>query len=189
LIVNYQKTIKTMKTNAKTRTEQILTVLNILAWVAFVGFLIEAGAILFSYGVSLFNPEGAKNLYNGLDLHRLMKFNFWHYTLSVSFRVAILIMKSMVWLLVIKTLSAVSLTDPFKMEIAQKLESIAYMLFATWVVGMTSAGHMAWLQEISGETHGEYVSGEFIFWAGLVYIISQVFKRGVEIQSENELTV
>jgi hypothetical protein len=24
---------------------------------------------------------------------------------------------------------------------------------------------------------------------GLVYIISQVFKRGVEIQSENELTV
>lgn len=31
--------------------------------------------------------------------------------------------------------------------------------------------------------------GEYFFMAGIVYIISQIFKRGVELQEENELTV
>ena len=33
------------------------------------------------------------------------------------------------------------------------------------------------------------ISGDFIFLAGIVYVFSQIFKKGVEIQSENELTV
>ncbi|MBN2635649.1 MAG: DUF2975 domain-containing protein [Prolixibacteraceae bacterium] len=32
-------------------------------------------------------------------------------------------------------------------------------------------------------------TGPFLFMAGLVFVISQIFKRGVEIQSENDLTV
>jgi hypothetical protein len=32
-------------------------------------------------------------------------------------------------------------------------------------------------------------SGEYFFIAGMVYIISQVFKRGIEMQEENTLTV
>ena len=54
-----------MKTLLKTRTGQILTVMPILAWVAFVGYLLEAGAVLVSYGVSVVNPEVATNLYRG----------------------------------------------------------------------------------------------------------------------------
>ena len=54
--------------------------------------MIEAGAILVSYGESYVNPEGAKNL----NLYNLRQFNFWHYTLSVSFMVALPIMKSWV---------------------------------------------------------------------------------------------
>ena len=42
---------------------------------------------------------------------------------------------------------------------------------------------------LTGELHGNWISGEFIFMVGLVFIISQVFKRGVEIQAENDLTV
>jgi hypothetical protein len=30
---------------------------------------------------------------------------------------------------------------------------------------------------------------EFIFMAGVVFIMSQAFKRGVEIQSDNDLTI
>jgi hypothetical protein len=75
------------------------------------------------------------------------------------------------------------------MEVANTLERISYVLFGTWIVGMLSSAYSAWLMKTTGETFVNYVSGEFIFVAGLVFIISQVFKRGVEIQSENELTV
>ena len=86
-------------------------------------------------------------------------------------------------------LSKMSLMNPFKMEVAQKLEKISHLLFGTWIVGMLGSAHSAWLMKLTGQLYGNWVSGEFIFMAGLVFIISQVFKRGVEIQSENELTV
>ena len=178
-----------MEIKTKTRTRQILTVMYILAWVAFIGLMIEAGAILVSFAVSCVNPEGAKNLYKGLNLYSLREFNFWHYAQFVSFMVAIPIMKAYIMFLVVKTLSKVNLVNPFKIEVALRLERISYVLFATWLVSLLSNVYSHWLLKITGEQYENGVSGEYLFVAGLVYIISQVFKRGVEIQSENELTV
>lgn len=178
-----------MNIQTKTRTEQILTVMRILAWVAFIGFMIEAGVVLVSYGFSCFNPDAAKNVYRGINLYNLRQFNFWHYTLSVSFMMALSIMKSWVSFLVIKTLSKFNLKNPFTMEVAKRLEKISYVAFGTWLVSMLSNAHTSWLMRITEELHGNWISGEFIFAVGLVFVISQVFQRGVEIQSENDLTV
>jgi hypothetical protein len=178
-----------MEIRTKTKTEQILTVMLILTWVVFIGLMIQAGAILFTYGISCVNPEAGKNLYKGLNLYDLEQFNFWYYTLSVAFMVAISCMKAFMSFLVIKTLSKVNLANPFKIEVAQILERISYVQLGIWVVSLINNGYAYWLLEITGEQHGNEVSGEFLFVAGLVFIISQVFKRGVEIQSENELTV
>lgn len=178
-----------MSTNKKTKTEQILMAMPVLAWVAFVAFAIEAGAVLISFGVSYSNPESAKNLYRGLDLFELRSFSFWYYTQSVSLIVSISVLKSYMWLLVIKTLSKFNLNNPFTMEVAKKLEKVSYVLFSVWLISMLSNAHRAWLLKVTGSLQGEWISGEFIFIAGLVFIISQIFKRGVEIQEENELTV
>ncbi len=178
-----------MKTLPKTRTEQILAVMPILAWVASIGFIIEGGAILISYGISWLDPEAAKNLYRGLNLFNLRQFNFWHYTMSVSFLVALAMMKSWVSYLVIGTLSEFNLKNPFTRDVAMKLEKISIIAFGTWVVTMLYNAHTGWLMKITGELHGNWLSGEFIFMVGIVFIVSQVFKRGIEIQSENELTV
>src|SRR5688572_18918249 len=178
-----------MEFKTQTRTQQILTVMKILAWVAFIGFAIEAGAVLFSYAVSCFNPESARNLYKGLNLYTLRKFNFWYYTGTVSFMVALPAMKSYASFLVIGILSRINMVSPFTMDISVRLEKISYVLFGMWLVSIISAGHMAWLVKLTGEMYGTYGSGESIFFAGIVFIVSQVFKRGVEIQSDNELTV
>lgn len=189
MIVNYQKTINIMEIKAKTRTEQILIVMNILAWVAFVGLMIKAGALLVSYGISCINPGAARNLYQEHGLYNLRQFNFWHYTLSVSLLIALSGMKAFVFFLAIKILSKVNLMNPFKIEVAQILQRIGYVLLGTWCMAMLANAHTGWLLKETGELHGDWVSTEVIFMAGLVFIISQVFKRGVEIQSENDLTV
>jgi len=151
--------------------------------------MIEGGAILTSYGISWVNPEAAKNLYLGLNLYNLSKFSFWYYTQSVSFLIVLSIMKSYVSFLVIRTLSKFNLKNPFTTEVAGRLEKISYYAFGTWLVTMLYNAHSTWLMKKTGELNGTWISGEFIFMVGLVYIFSQVFKRGVEIQSENELTV
>ncbi|HEY4326666.1 MAG TPA: DUF2975 domain-containing protein [Mucilaginibacter sp.] len=178
-----------MEFKTKTRTEQILTVMNIVAWVAFIGFMVEAGAILVSFCVTFINPDAAKHLYKGLNWYNLWKFSFWHYTLHAYLMVLLSMLKAFVWYLIIKVVSKINLVSPFNMEVVIKLEKISYVLLATWIVALLSSAHSNWLLKATGEQYGNDVSGESIFVAGLVFIISQVFKRGVEIQSENELTI
>lgn len=174
---------------SKTRTEHILTVMRILAWVAFIGLLIETGTLLISYGISWKNPEAAKDLNRGLNLYNLSQLNFWYYTMAVSFLVAISGMKAFVLSLTIKTLSSVNLINPFKVEVARILEQIGYVLLGISIVAVINNAFTAWLAKRVGELHLEIATREFLLMAGLVFIISQVFKRGVEIQSENDLTV
>jgi hypothetical protein len=173
----------------KTQTERILTVMNILTWVVFIGLMIQAGSILVSYGVSIINPAASKNLYKGLDLSSLKQFNFWHYTLIVSFMVAMAIVKSYAAYLVIKVLSEIKMVNPFTMEVARMLEKISYFIFGAWIITLFYDLHVAWLMKRVVGMQENYVSGEFIFLAGLVFVIAQIFKKGVEIQSENDLTV
>ena len=189
MIVNYQKTTNKMEIKAKTRTEGVLKIMHFLAWLAFIGFMIKAGAILVSYGVSCVKPEAAKNLYLGLNLHGLSQFSFWHYTLSVFLLVAILGMKAFAFFLAIKILMKVNLVNPFTIEVAGIIQRIGYVLLATWFMAMAANAHTDWLLKTTGQLYGDWVETEFIFMAGLMFIISQVFKRGVEIQSENDLTV
>ncbi len=180
-----------MNTEVKTskKTKQILRAMHVLAWLVLIGLIVEAGAILISYGVSYVTPEAAKNLYMGLNLYELEQYSFRHYTMSVSFIVALLCMKAYVSFLVIKVLSKVNLANPFKIEVARILEKISYILLGTAVIVLLSNAHASWLLKRTGIVLEEWATGEFLFIAGLVFIISQVFKRGVEIQSENELTV
>jgi hypothetical protein len=50
-------------------------------------------------------------------------------------------------------------------------------------------GQTRWLSKQAGLSLQDWNGAEFLFVAGLVFIVSQIFKRGVEMQSENELTV
>jgi hypothetical protein len=178
-----------MEIKTKTRTQGILTIMHILAWLAFIGFMIKAGVILISYGVSCVNPEAARNLYMGLNLYNLSQFSFWHYTLSVFLMVAILFAKAFAFFLAIRILMNVNMANPFKIEVARIIQRIGYVLLITWFIAVAANAHTDWLLKTTGELYGDWVETEIIFMAGLVFIISQVFKRGVEIQSENDLTV
>lgn len=176
-----------MKT--KTRTEQILNVMRVLTWLAFIGYSIEAGTVLVSYVISYFNPEGSRDFYKGVDLFDLREVSFWFYTQVMSFMVVVSVMKAYVFFLVIKIFTKIDLNDPFKMDFALRLEKISYVLFGLSIVGMISRGHTGYLLDVTGVEYGLKFTGEFLFMAGLIFIISQIFKRGVELQSENDLTV
>ncbi len=173
----------------RTRTDILLTVMNVLAWITFIGLMIKAGAFLVSYVVSVVNPEGSKNVYNGLNLYDLRQFSFWHYTYSISFMVALLILESYTAYLVIKVLSKIKMANPFKIEISRNLEKISYYIFCIWVLVELYDAHIKWLMKKVPGLEENLISGEFIFLAGIIFVFSQIFKKGVEIQSENELTV
>jgi len=98
-------------------------------------------------------------------------------------------LKASVWWMVVKLINKIKLANPFTREIAHSLEFISYLLFAVWVLSATAGGFSAWVEKMDGNLKISWNHEQFLFMAGLVFIISQIFKRGVEIQSENDLTV
>lgn len=54
---------------------------------------------------------------------------------------------------------------------------------------MFSNAHHQWMRQNGLPIPENWISGEFIFLAGVIFIIAQIFKKGIELQSENELTI
>lgn len=175
--------------NTKTKTETILTVMNVLTWIVFIGLMIEAGAVVVTSVVSIINPQIVPKLYKGLEFYSLRQFDFWHYTAIISLKASVLIIEAYTAFLVIKVLSTIKITNPFTMDVAQRLEKIAHMLILAWAAILIYNGQLKWLSKDVAGLQENSLSSDLIIYAGLVYVIAQIFKKGVEIQTENELTV
>jgi len=173
----------------KTRTDSILVAMNVLAWLAVCGFITKASALLISFIVSINNPAGAKNMYMGLDFAAIRQYDFWEYAGTVIMMVAIVLLEAYIAFLVTKALSKIKLTKPFTPEVSKVLEQISAVMLLTWVAAMIYNGHQAWLAKNIAGLQTNYIPGEFILMAGVVFVLAQIFKKGVELQTENELTV
>jgi hypothetical protein len=104
-------------------------------------------------------------------------------------KAAILSLEAYIAYLVIKVLSSIKMVNPFTMEVAKKLENIAYIFILVWAAVLIYNGQLKWLSKDVVNILDKRLSPDFIIYAGLIFVISQIFKKGVEIQTENELTV
>ena len=174
----------------KKRTGVILTILHVLAWCAYFGLLVKTGIYVWNYVTSFFNPEAPKNFYNGLNLYDLKQYSYWHFTIVVYFMIIIAALETYTAHLVVKVLSKIKIKNPFTIEVSNLIERISYFILSIWVVAMIFNVHMSWLSKrVAGNWEQYKVAGDFLFLAGVIFVFAQIFKKGVEIQTENELTV
>jgi len=173
----------------RTKTDNLLAIMNVLTWLTIAGLFVKAGAIIISYLVSIGNDEGSKNLYMGLNWWNLKQYDFWQYTGSVILILAIIFLEAYIAYLLTRVLSKIKMKNPFTMDVAKSLERMSLILLFTWAVTMMYNAHMIWLAKRIPGLQEHQFSGDFIFFAGIVFVIAQIFKKGVEIQTENELTV
>lgn len=175
----------------KVKTKDILIVLKVLAYIAMIGTSIQCGTQIFSAVMVFFKPESSKSFFGtSINLYEVYQNSPVYYTYIVSFVIALSAMQTHVWYLIIELLSSLNLKNPFSRKVAGLLESTGYQLLGIWVVGIFAAETIKWVSRHNGIDIGSIdKENEYLFIAGIVYIISQVFKRGIEIQEENELTV
>src|SRR5205809_2081353 len=89
----------------KSRTKQILKVLQVLSWIIFIGVCIEAGGSIFSAFYTLvINPINAATFWEGNDLSSLYKYDPGHFfaeTLLISIAA---VMRACIFYLILKIL-------------------------------------------------------------------------------------
>lgn len=181
-----------MKTQNK--TQLILTIMNVLFWIAFIGLCYNTGTILFSFLIGLMSNQAITDrLYLEVNLTELYKLGLFHY-LNIGLILVIASgLKTYIAYLVVKISTKFNLQQPFN-EIAYRL--ISQISYFTLIIGILQICAQSYYKGLIKEglivpNLSQYFGngGEFLFVAGIIFIIAQVFKRGLEIQQENDLTV
>jgi hypothetical protein len=176
----------------KTKTEKVLIILKVLALVGSIGFSIECGSRLLTFVASFINIGWAKRTYNAdQDLFNVRDLSISFYAWAMFLSIVTSALKASVWYVVYDLLQKIKLRTPFSKEVEKKLEKITYLLLAIWLIsGVFWKIYVYYLSKSTGiQLPVVNTGGEYFFIAGIVYIISQIFKRGIEMQEENRLTV
>jgi len=174
----------------QTQQKNILTFMKVLFWVIFIGLCIKTGAIIISVFVSLFvNDIAARDLYEGLDLSAVKAFSLMRYIETVTLLITVYTLKAYMAYLVVKIFQRFNLASPFDETASKHLSLISFTALATAVISFIANAQARWLVKrgVAIDLHWGYE--ELLFFAGVMYIIAHVFKKGTELQSENELTV
>jgi hypothetical protein len=167
--------------------------LYIVAWIIFVGLSIEAGALLVNFFFSLFKPEFVQNLYQKLDLTEMYKASKMAFYGIYSFILSISILKAVLFYIVIRLMHKMDLKKPFNTFVSSQILQISYY---TIFIGLFSyiareiaknLMHHGFLTDGLNQFWGD--SQAFILMGAVIYIIGTIFKKGVDIQNENDLTV
>lgn len=174
------------------KTKQVLEVMKIFSWIIFIGLCIKAGALIISSFVSLFvNPEAAKDLYLGLDLSSLHDIKIRYYISMLSLIITLAVLKAHMFYLVIKLFSKINIENPFSVTVEHIISKISYEALSIGIIGKIAIEYNKWLVSHRGSASVAIDSGsnEYLFIAGILFIIAYIFKRGIEIQNENDLTI
>ncbi len=175
------------------KNDFILKTLKVVSWIIFIGLCIEAGALLFNFGFTLFKPIAAYNVYNGLNLSTLYQNDFAHYMGIMGCIILLGLLKAYLFYLVVSVFSKLNFVAPFSIEIAKIIEKISYEAFSIAILSFFTKQYAKRLiedgYEISEASKYWNDTAAFLMMAAIVYVISQIFKNGIELQKENDLTI
>ena len=167
--------------------------LKIVAWIIFVGLCIKAGALIINFVYSIFKPEIVGKLYQKLDLQDIYQKSKAVFFGMYSFILVVSILKAYLFYLVILLVTKIDLLKPFNEFVSEKILQISYYTFSIGIVSYIArqTGKNFTNKGIDTEILNQFWedSQAFILMAAVIYIIAMIFKKGIELQNENDLTV
>lgn len=178
----------------KTNSGRILSIMKFLFWFIFIGLCVQTGALIFTMLLSLFgHVETASDLYLGLNLTSLYESSIWQFINLMTLIIALSALKAYIAYLVIQIFTKINFDSPFNSLTAKRLGQISHVALGTGVLALIANGYNMYLykRSIIDLSAQPFVEGsrEFLFLAGIIFIIAQIFKKGVALQNENELTI
>lgn len=176
----------------KHKSDTLFTVMKVIAWIAFVGLSIDAGAILTSFVFSLLkDPEATQILYKPISFGELHQHSNLDYFFLGVLVVLIYGLKAHLAYLLIKIFDALVIENPFQEKVVKLISTLGNTALSAGITGVFTNLYVTQYlnRRFDIEIPLHFETSEFFFLAGIIFVLSKIFKRGVEIQSENELTV
>ena len=171
----------------------VFKTLHIVAWIIFVGLCIEAGGLMVNFIFSIYNPQFVSKLYEKLDLSAMYNQSKWVFFGMYGFILFVALLKVNLFYIVIKLLSKLNLGKPFSNFTSEQITQLSYCTFAIGIISLIARQVAKSVQHYGFETsvlNRFWVDSEaFILMAAVIFVIAAIFKKGIELQNENDLTV
>jgi hypothetical protein len=175
------------------KSRHILAVLIVICWIIFLGLLIDAGIIIGHTIFAIFiNPKNA----GYMGLASVYEANDSYFIILTTLMSIVAIMKAILFYVIIHFFHKKKLdfARPFNDELGKFISNISYLALGIGLFSYWGQNHSKLLREQGltlPEVHELKIGGAdvWIFMGVTLLVIAQIIKKGIEIQSENELTV
>lgn len=182
----------------KITTQQTLKVLQILSWIIFIGLCVNAGGITVNTFITLFlNPAGVENFWDGKTyLSSLYQFDHGHFFVITLTMIIVAVLKAIMFYYIVKLFveKKLNISQPFSIELSRFILILSYLALGIGLFSHVGFKYSAWLTQQGAQTadlQSLHIGGAdvWLFMAVILFVIVQIVKRGIEIQTENDLTV
>ncbi len=181
----------------KIGTKQMLKVLYVISWIIFIGVSIEAGIFISNAFFTLvLNPNAVKHLWQQVDLSNLYKYDPGYFFAEMLLMSIVAVLRACLFYLIVKILhdKKLNMSQPFSKEVGRFIFKVSYLalgigLFCWWGVKYTKWFVKQGVKMPDIQSLRLDGADVWLFMGVTLFVIAQIFKRGIEIQSENELTV
>lgn len=174
-------------------TRQILTVLYIISWIIFIGVCIDAGSFFFNAVYSLVFNKYAADYFH---LSALYQYDQGHFAVQLLLMGIQGVLKAIMFYLIVKILKdkKLDMAQPFNKEMGRFIFSMSFLALGIGVFTHWGMKYAQWLAKQGvqmPDTQQLRLGGAdvWLFMGIILLVIAHIFKRGIEIQSENDLTV
>lgn len=180
-----------------TKNDYFLKALHVISWIIFIGVCIEAGGFIFNAILTfILDPVGAWKFWKEVDLSELYHYNQTYFVTVTSLMIIVAVLRAVMFYIILKIFNdkKISLSQPFNETVKRFIINIAWLalgigLFSFWgakyTEGIVTQGvNMPDLQHL--RLGGADV---WLFMGVTLLVIARIFKKGIEIQNENDLTI
>jgi hypothetical protein len=178
--------------NMKTKNPFIITFMHVIFMIVFIGMAIAAGTMITHYVISLFigpEPQGPGGPSFGLGITNVYEYSLWNYHMFASYILSIILLKTVMAYEVVAIFQHLDLNKPFQSKVVKKIRNIGYLAVMAGIISIFGNAHDNWLTKRGVEVAYDWDANEILFFAGIIFVLGLIFKKGAEFQSENELTV
>lgn len=181
----------------KISTTQILKILYVLSWIIFIGLCIEAGGFIFNAFFTLcINPIDAGHFWQQVDLSSLYKYDHGYFFVVTFLMIIVAIMRAILFYLIVKILhdKKLNMSQPFNNETGKFIFKAAYLSLGIGLFSWWGVKYAEWFISRGVKMPDvQYLrlggADVWLFMSVTLFVIAEIFKRGIEIQTENELTI
>jgi DUF2975 family protein len=179
------------------KTDFILKVLHVLSWILFVGLGIDAGGLITKTVATLMLPhDAAAKFYKAVDLEAVYRFDETQYVMLASLMIIVVVLKAILFYMIVRLLHSkkFTLSKPFNVTINRFLINLGYLSLAIGIFSFSGANVADGVRQQGVDVpdlRDLKLAGSdvWLFMAVLLFVVGNIFKKGVEIQNENDLTV